>query len=427
MNHTHLLIASALILSGVSAMAQSHPTKTEEGSVKAVIGHPADSTEVHAKFVDNAPELYRIPGAPKFAIVGKNDAFYLGIGGAVKATVSYDFGSPIKSATMFTTSKIPMDPEPGNGGLLQFSAQQSNLFFNFVALPNNPNQIGAYISFNFINPNYGFNLDYAYLKYRGFTVGYTTGLFTDAAAAPPTIDYEGPCGSTTVFKGVVDYRHQFGKFGIGAGVEMPVASYTTSSSTSTVNQRYPDIPVYVQYVWDKSSHIRLSAILREMTYRDLISNTNHTATGWGIQLSGTAGILPGLTAYYQATYGQGLSSYFQDMSGLGLDMVPDRNAPGRLKTVKAWGGYAGLQYNITPKLFVSATYSQVRNYAPEYAGGETEWLGQYKYAQYAVGNVFYNITSNLQWGLEYIYGRRVDQSGAQAHDSRIQTMLQFSF
>ncbi len=51
----------------------------------------------------------------------------------------------------------------------------------------------------------------------------------------------------------------------------------------------------------------------------------------------------------------------------------------------------------------------------------------YSYGQYAVGNVMWQITPMLQCGLEYIYGRRVNMDGAQAHDNRLQTMLQVSF
>ena len=98
-----------------------------------------------------------------------------------------------------------------------------------------------------------------------------------------------------------------------------------------------------------------------------------------------------------------------------------------LDPVKVWGAYLGLQYTFSPKVFCSATYSHVRAYAHRYAGGDTAWPDQYRYGQYLVGNVFYNINSLLQWGVEYLWGRRVDMSGLSRHDNRIQTMLQLSF
>lgn len=419
-----LLLAATL----ASAAQESHPAKQKDVSVSIINHSDADSTDVARKFRENAPVAFNIPNAPRFAIVGKNRSFYLGIGGQVKGTLSYDFGTPIDNANEFATSSIPMNPAPGNGGKIQFSAMQSGLFVNMVALPDNPNSVGAYINFNLVNGNYGFNIVYAYLKYRGFTVGYDYSLFSDMAAVPPTIDYEGPCGLTAIPNGVLDYRHTFGKhFGVGIGLEMPIASYTDSRFTTTVSQRVPDIPAYLQYSFSDNSRIRLSAILRNMTYRDLTFDRNRNAVGYGFKLSGTMQLLPNLTAYYQAAYGKGITSYFQDLFDGGLDMVPDASCEGKLSTVKSWGGYIGLQYNFSPKWYASGTFSYLRNYAPRYSDSDTPWSSQYKYARYAVCNLFYNINSMLSWGLEYIWGSRTDMSGLTRHDNRLQTMFQVSF
>lgn len=48
-------------------------------------------------------------------------------------------------------------------------------------------------------------------------------------------------------------------------------------------------------------------------------------------------------------------------------------------------------------------------------------------SQYVGDNMFYNINSIVQVGVEYDYGRRVNYDGRQAHDNRLQAMLQVSF
>ena len=68
----------------------------------------------------NSPKNINAPGLPRFAIIGKDRKFYLGIGGFAKGTLSYDFGNPIESTFLFTTSSIPMDQQAGNGHLVQF-------------------------------------------------------------------------------------------------------------------------------------------------------------------------------------------------------------------------------------------------------------------------------------------------------------------
>ena len=51
----------------------------------------------------------------------------------------------------------------------------------------------------------------------------------------------------------------------------------------------------------------------------------------------------------------------------------------------------------------------------------------YKYGQYAVGNVFWNVTPNCQLGVEYLYGRRMSMDKSSGHANRIQAMVQYNF
>ncbi|MDE6295270.1 MAG: porin [Muribaculaceae bacterium] len=418
------LAVSACALSPALVYAQdAHPSHSNR-PVSLLMNNLEDSVKVIEAFKLNSPAAYNVTDAPRFAIVGKNNLFYLGIGATIKGTLGFDFGDPIDNPNEFVTSDINMNPVPGNGGKVNISAQQSNVYLNMVALPDNPNKIGLYVSMNLLGNNYTPALQYAYLKYRGFTVGYDYSLFADMAAGVPTIDYEGPNAMTSIPNAVIDYRHSFNKhWSIGAGLEMPIASYTVGHNTAVVNQRVPDVPFYAQYSWGNNSWVRMSGIVRNMIYRDLATNSNRDKVGWGVKVSGSAEIIPNLRAYYQGAFGNGITSYFQDLEGCGLDMTPDADAVGRLNAVMAWGAYAGLQYNFSPKVYCSATYSHLRNYAKKYSG---DWPEQYRYGQYAVGNVFYNINSVLTWGIEYVWGRRVDMNGLSHHDNRIQTMLQLS-
>lgn len=418
-------------LSSFCTFAQfSHPTHKNR-PLNILVGEIADSVKVMNAFIENSPADYRVPNAPRFAIVGKNEKFYLGFGGYVKGTMSFDWGSPISNYNEFIVSAIPMpgQQKPGNKGQFGLSAQQSDLFLNLVALPNDPNKVGFYLNFIFLGNGYLPQVRQAYVSWRGIEMGYGFSLFTDLAADPTTIDYEGPNSFTVVINAKFDYRHTFGKhFGIGIGAELPMASYTNGLKTTTVNQRIPDIPMYLQWNWGNNNRIRLSGLLRNMQYRtEGWTGKTKNLVGGGLQLSGNFNICNKLIGYYQATAGKGITSYFEDVTGLGLDMTPDPNNSGKLQTVKAWGGYLGLQYNWSSKVYSNLIYSHLRVYAPYYTDSNTPWSTQYKYGQYAVANVFYNITDMFSWGLEYIWGRRVDMNRTQAHDNRLQTMLQVTF
>lgn len=423
-----LLLTAAIMSPAV--IAQTSPAIPKTAEVKVIFNAGEPDEEIYNAFIENAPKRFNEPGAPRFAIIGKENKFYLGIGGVVKGVGLFDWGNPIDDPNDFTTADIPFDLPDGNGGKIQGSLGQSKLFINLVALPGTDNKIGLYVSGKFTGSGSAFKLAHAYVTYRGFTVGHTASLFEDGAAAPPTIDDEGPCGLVGVNNNLIDYTHSFGKrFKVGVGVELSSVSMTTTDLTRSVSQRIPDIPAFVQYNWsDGDGWLRFSALMRNIQYRDLVADKNRNKTCWGIKLSGSTpiGATP-LQAYYQAAYGRGIGGYIQDLAGLGLDLSPEAGAPGRLDAVKAWGAYAGLQYTFSEKFLTSVSYSQARAYAKGYSAGSTPWNEQYKYAQYVSANIFYTILPGLQCGVEYLYGRRVDMDGMSRSDNRINTMLQFSF
>lgn len=386
----------------------------------------ADSdTTIVRILMENAPNYFNAPGAPQFTVMGKNRKFYLGIGGYAKGTVSYDLGNPITNSSHFTTNQIPMNQRAGNGGLFQIGAETSTLAINFVGMPGTKHQIGAYFNLNFTNPNYGLFVQNAYATYCGFKVGVAFSLFTDLMAGPPTIDLEGPSGMTSVINTVLDYEHAFNKrWKVGIGLEMPIASYTNDIYTYNINQRIPDIPMYVQYSWLKGgSWVRFSTMLRSLEYRDKAAGDNATNLGWGLKVSGSAKIIHKLTSFYQAVYGEGIANYIQDSNGLGLDMLPNKYNPGELSSSRSYGGYAGLQWNFSKTTFVSATYSWTSTTPKDDFVSDN----MYKSAQYVAMNVFWNMGSNIQMGVEYLWGSRRNMDDRFRSNNRIQTMLQVNF
>ena len=113
----------------------------------------------------------------------------------------------------------------------------------------------------------------------------------------------------------------------------------------------------------------------------------------------------------------------QDTNGQNLDLVPSAK-DGKLDLTEIWGGYLGATYNYTKDIFSTILYSQVRAYPKDHFSG---WGNLYNYAQYALGNVMWNVNPIVQVGLEYIYGRKAYMDGKKPHDNRIQAMIQVSF
>lgn len=389
-------------------------------------------TTVILIFEENAPERFNAPKTPSFALMSKQKKFIMGVGGYVKATASMDFDGAINNPAYFITSAIPVPAVPGNSKLMQFNANQTTLFYNLVSLSPKKNKFGAYININFSGQNFTPVLQDAYVTYGGFLIGRTTSLFTDAAAIPPTIDSQGPDGMIFLYNNVFNYRHSFGRhLSAGIGLEMPVADYTVNSDYQSVSNQYiPDIPAYIQFAWGNgnNSHVRLSGILRNTNYYNKVDDKENIVTTLGGQLSGLTTIANKVIFYYQCSYGKGLSTYIQDLNGLGLDFLPvtvheDNTVKNEIKTADAMSYYVGLQYNFNLRTFVSCTYSQVAVLLPDMY----EDSNLYKEGYYLAANFFWYAAPNVQLGVEYIYGKRVNQDKQWGNANRAQFMVQYNF
>jgi len=110
-----IILTLALSSVALSVVAQSHPARNDE-KVSSTLFVQGDTLGMHEALRQNMPQAYNVPGMPRFAIFGKEGKFYLGIGGQVKATVGYDLGDVIDDPNCFTTSALPMNVAPGNGG-----------------------------------------------------------------------------------------------------------------------------------------------------------------------------------------------------------------------------------------------------------------------------------------------------------------------
>lgn len=396
-----------------------------------------NSSEVYDIMKENAPGDAILKDVPRFALIGKDRKFYVGLGANAMLVGDFDWGHPLDNANKFIPGDIPMSIEPGSGGQFSLSAAQSDFYLNFVGLPGSDNQIGIFIDVNFMAENHSPALHHAYLKYRGITAGHTVSIFTDLGAKAASIDYQGPNALTFMGHPNISYTGKFGKdkgWSAAVGLDLPELSGTYSSAlvdgkvtayTKKSTQRIPDIPVFLQRSWlNGKGWLRASAIFRTLTYRDVILGKNHNAFGWGVKLSGKTPVCCGLTAMWEGVYGQGVSSYIQDLTGRGMDLMPNPDVKSELSPVKAWAAYGTLQYQICPKVFVNATYSHVRTYAKDW--NAADWGSSYKWAQYVTANCFWKINSFAQFGVEYLYGRRMNHNGLQAHDNRVSLMLKVS-
>ncbi len=416
----------AVTFSVLPATVAAQAVEDDETIVTVIVGDDNAAGDVQDEFVKNAPKRKSDNGLPRFAIVGKDNKFYLGIGAQFLGEGLVDFGGEMPSPYNFVPSAIT-PATLGNGSSLRFTALTSSFYINAVALPGTKDKVGLFFKAQINDGNdYGFNVSHFYVTYRGFQIGYTSSLFTDGAAIPFTVDAQGPNGTANLSVFTAGYVHEFSPSITGAiGIDAPTADITAGDGTSTVNQRIPAVPLYLQYGWDGgASHIRLSGLVRPMQYRDVVAGKNRTPVGWGVQLSGLAKVLPALTLYYDATYGHGVADYLQDNTGMGLDALPDADRDGRCRLMKSMGLTAGMSIGLTDRLVFNGAYSHVTNWAP--SGAVTD-DSRYRYGDYVAANLIYTVNKIVGVGVEYDYGHRKSFGGEGLHVNRVQAQLSVTF
>ncbi len=367
---------------------------------------------------------FQDPDAPYFLFMSKDAKLAMGIGGAVRMRGYFDWDGAIPSPA-FAPYLIPMQPDPAKMRKFGTTPAGTCLFFRVIGQNKLIGNYQLYIEANFNGYQArDFHLKKAYAIVNDFTIGYATSSFSDPAAVPPTVDAQGPNNKISNTSVLVRYMPRINKrWLLAISAETPSTQMSTDNvSTGNIDNWIPDAAAFIQYEWGPTSHVRLSSIVRALSYRDLINGKNHYTAGWGVMLSSIAHPLKEITTYASANYGRGYAGLGGDLMIGNYDMVATPGRPGNLYAPASFGWCVGLQYNIKPNLFVSTSVSQTR-FLPRTGAAPTE----YKYGITGDINIFWNMTPRMQIGAEFDYGMRKNFSGESRRARRIGAVAQFSF
>lgn len=411
-----------------SAFAQTKPDSSFLIPSRAVIvsGDKEKSGDLVAVLYDKSELHYTDPNAPRFLFLDREGKIALGIGGYLKGTIQYDFNGSIDDGASFVTYDIPVPNNPAQRSKFYGNVNHSTIFLQLVGRSSKFGYYQMYVQTNFTGngkTGYGVKVKQAWASLGNVTMGLARSTFVDPSAGTPGIEDQGPTGEMTGKNVLIRYAKTFGKgWRVAAGIEMPDVSVTTiGTSTEKINPRVPDIPANIQYSWGAGSHVRLSGLLRNMSYRNLQTNKNKIKTGWAVQLSGLVGIINNLDLYFQGAYGRGYGRYINDFEDNGFDLVSGRH-DGEMTAPKMTNFELGLKCSLSEKMFLAASYSQARLFDVGYLGGDT-----YRYGQYVSASGFYDIIPDLRLGVGYVFGKRTDFSGESGKANTVIAMLQYNF
>lgn len=366
---------------------------------------------------------------PSAIFADKRNTFSFAIGGDVALRAAYSFDRIVNNIDMVPYN-IPMTLTPADDQEIRMDASTSRIFIRGIANTKKLGQVHIFMDMDFRGGamgSYTPRIRSGYVQMLGFTIGRDVSTFCDLTAAPTTIDFQGPNAYNFRFATMIRYEHSFidNHLKVGAAAEMPSVSGTYGETLMAIPQRVPDFPVYLQYSWgeNRDSHIRASAVFRDMYLYNNARSSEDDLFGWGVQFSGNIHITKYLELFMNGVYGEGVTRYINDLMGSGLDFTPRPNDPTRVQATPMYGWQAAAQINILPNLFVSGGYSTVSVLKKNGTYSDS----MYKQGQYIFGNVFWNLTPRFVLAAEYLYGSRKNMDGAKAHSNRINVLAKYSF
>lgn len=367
---------------------------------------------------------------PQFIFSTRNNRFALGIGGIVTLRTSYDFNGAMGNID-FIPYDIPMSRGYANRQRVMMDASTSRIFLKAIINSRMLGRVHIYTDMDFRGGDefsYLPRLRSAYVEVGGFTIGRDVTTFCDLAAAPETIDFQGPNAYNFAFNEMIRYEHSFlrNHLTVGIAAEMPQVSATYGEHFSPIYQRVPDGIAYIQYAWgeNRSSHIRASGVIRDMYLHDNVKGKNTTQLGWGAQFSGHIDLGRWVDLYMNGVYGRGITPYIQDLAGAPYDFAYNPSNPKHMQTMPMWGWQAAAQINIIPgKMWLAGGYSEVR--LEKHNGYLSD--NQYHKGDYIFGNAFCNLSPNFTIAVEYLHGSREDMGGSKSSANRVSLMARYNF
>ena len=378
-------------------------------------------------FVETHRGGFEQPYLPQMIFSSRTNKIAFAVGGNVNMRVGYDFKGIVNNRD-FIPADIPIPGNYNSRQKLMMDASTSSIYFKAVANNSTLGRVVAMFEADFRGSNTGYTprVRLAYVSLYGFTLGRDVTTFCDLNSSPQTIDFEGPNAYTLDYATMIRYSHTFGRsFSMGIAAEMPRVSATYGETFTSIHQRVPDFPMYVQFNWGRraNSHVRVTGLLRNMYYHNQTKGENQSEFGWGVQLSGNIAIGERWNTYINGVYGKGVSSYVRDLKGAGMDLVVGVDDPTKLRTVPMYGWMAAGKFNIMRGLSISGGYSEVN---VERKTGF--WSpSQYKKGQYIFGNIFCHFTPRFEMAIEYLYGTHKNMAGNKNSANRIQAMVKYNF
>ncbi|OUW78135.1 MAG: hypothetical protein CBD74_11035 [Saprospirales bacterium TMED214] len=351
-------------------------------------------------------------GAPDFKngllIYGQNVA--MKIGGYVKADFIYDF-DPIDSTDSFDTTKIPVDALPRTNS--RFHARQSRLSFD-TRWKGAGEVVKIYVEGDFFSTNDTFRLRQAYGESGRLLVGKSWTAFTDVAAAPATLDFEGSVSAVNRRQAQARYTFPICDDVVTGALSLEDTRFIIALDPALGTSRSPT-PDFIGHVRVATDLIQVqaAALFREVGFQPTNKSTS-TKTAGGMNFTGVLMLTGRTKAYSQLLFGKGIGSYRS---------LPDAAAVtgGKAALLPMFGWMFGLTHEWNDLLSSNFTYAA--NEISNTSGQAADAVNQ---TTYMAINLLAKPQNRITLGIEYLYGTRTNKDLQSADAHRVQCAVIFN-
>jgi hypothetical protein len=345
--------------------------------------------------------------------------------------------APLGSDDRFLTNSIPVEPTDdaaGKGPRTAFTANTSRFSFE-MRTPTGAGQLRTYIEGDFYGSNFSdqqinFRLRQAYAQFRGFLVGQTWSAFSDPAASPLDMDFEGINAENVVRQPQIRYTAEVRNDLIVAGAaETPAVSITGGQGVNQI----PDLVERTIWKFKEAGQLQGAVVLRQIRGEpDAPLTGTKSCFGWGGSLSGIVPVRRGgLTDrfVFQVNFGEGIGRYINDLNSLGGQDAAFDPVNGNLYALPAAGFYVDYEhtwkewkFTRTMNLRSAVIYSFVNVHNLTFQEGPA-----YHQTNRITGSLVFSPIERIDIGVEYLYGTRENKDGNKATADQIQVVGIFRF
>lgn len=372
----------------------------------------------------NFPGSFKIPGT---------DAA-MKISGLVWTNLVQTF-SPLGSDSQFLTWSIPAKgmETAGQGERLSLGAKPSKFSID-VRAPTELGEMRAFIEGDFNGTNGAFRLRHAYGQYARLIIGQTWSTFSDPNADHEDIDFEGVNAENVVRQAQFRYFMPLPKdLRLAVSLEYPTASVTGGTAINQI----PDIIGRVTKKIPKG-HLQGAVVLREIrAQRNDQPEVTHSALAWGVSASGVVpaggkGWSKRDRFIFQFNGGKGIARYINDLQSCNCGADAAFDPDGGFDALTAWGFYAAYEHhweNFPNPLKLplnhfrsSLIWGRVKVDNPSFMPGTS-----YKQTDRVSLNALWSPIPQVDIGIEYIWGQRMNEDGSRGTATQLQMRFRFLF